>query len=113
MALFRFGNIRWRPGIGLPSAIFLLFFAVSGMSQSSEAARPTHKQLMAVCKAKYGKNVVSVTISKNGTITCHTQVTRQMTRAEVFEACRKKYGATTIIVVKKKSGWLCRYYGRY
>jgi len=113
MLLLRFGNIRWRPSIGLLSALLLLLFAVSGMSQSSEAARPTHKQLMAVCKAKYGKNVVSVTINKKGTVICHTQVTRQMTRAEVFEACRKKYGATTIIIEKKKSGWLCRYYGRY
>ena len=75
--------------------------------------RPTQKQALAGCKAKYGKNVVSVTINKKGTVICHTQVTRQMTRAEVFEACRKKYGATTIIIEKKKSGWLCRYYGRY
>jgi hypothetical protein len=35
-----------------------------------------------------------------------------MTRAEAYESCKKKYSATTILL-QKKSGWMCRYYGRY
>ncbi len=99
--------------IRFTGAILVCLCAAGGLSQPSEAAVPTQKQALAACKAKYGKKVVSAIVNKNGSITCQSRVTREMTRAEVFEACRKKYGATTIMVSKKKSGWVCRYYGRY
>ena len=98
--------------IGMASAVLLGLFAMIEMAQYSEAAKPTYKQLMAACKAKYGKNVVKAVMNKDGSVVCHLPP-RQMTRAEAFEACRTKYGATTILLVKKKTGWLCRYYGRY
>jgi hypothetical protein len=110
-------NLFMRPartsGIGPVGAILLSLFALGDASLSSDAAQPTHEQLMAACRAKYGKNVADAVLHKNGSVTCKVQVIRQMTRAEAFEACRKKYGATTILLHKTKGGWVCRYYGRY
>jgi hypothetical protein len=106
-------NLWPRSGVGLVGALFLSFLTATEMSLSSNAGQPTHKQLMAACKAKYGKNVVSLVVNKDRSVTCQVGVAREMTRAEVYEACKKKYHATSIMLVKKKNGWLCRYHGLY
>lgn len=80
---------------------------------AAEAAKPSRSDAMAACRAKFGKKVVSVVINKNGSITCQSRVTRPMTRAEVYAACRKKFRATTAFVYKTKAGWLCRYASPY
>jgi uncharacterized protein GlcG (DUF336 family) len=95
--------------VRLVCAVLLSLFAVGHMSLPSDAAKPTQKQAMAACKAKYGKKVVNAIINKNGSLTCQWRVVREMTRAEAYESCRKKFGPTTIFVRKKKSGWECRY----
>lgn len=100
-------------GFGLAGAVLLSLFALGTMALPSDAARPTQKQAVAACKAKYGKKVVNAIVNKDGSLTCQWRVVREMTRAEVYEACKKKYSATTVLVQKKKSGWMCRYYGRY
>lgn len=102
-----------KAGIALAVAFVLALFASGEMSQPSYAAKPSQKQAMAACKAKYGKKVVNAIINKNGSLTCQWRVVREMTRAEVYEACKKRYSATTAMVRKTKTGWVCRYYGRY
>lgn len=99
--------------IRLASAVLLSLFAVGHMSLPSAGAIPTQNQAMAACRAKYGKKVINAIVNKNGSFTCQWRVVREMTRAEVYESCKKKYSATTVMVQKKKSGWMCRYYGRY
>lgn len=87
--------------------------AVTGMSAAVEAAPITQKEALAACRAQYGKKVIKATIGKNGKINCQWQVRREMTRQEVYEACRKKFSATTAMVHKTKTGWRCRYIGRF
>jgi uncharacterized protein GlcG (DUF336 family) len=99
--------------IGFAGAILISWFALGTMVLPSDAAKPTQAQAMAACKAKYGKKVVNAIVNKNGSLTCQWRVVREMTRAEAYESCKKKYSATTILLQKKKSGWMCRYYGRY
>ena len=98
--------------VRLACAVLLSLFAGGHMSLPSDAAKPTQKQAMAACKAKYGKKVINAIVNKNGSLTCQWRVMREMTRAEVYESCRKKFGPTTIFVQKKKSGWVCRYIPR-
>ncbi|WP_119389269.1 hypothetical protein [Taklimakanibacter lacteus] len=99
----------WTAGIRLGACLFLLLFVAGDIQAPAEAAKPTHQQAMAACRAKYGKKVTNVIVNKNGTLTCQWQVRREMTRAEAYESCRKKFGPTTIMLQKKKSGWVCRY----
>jgi hypothetical protein len=103
----------WTASIRLGAFFLFSSLMIVEIPAPAQAAKPTHQQAMAACRAKYGKKVTNAVVNKNGSITCQSRVVRQMTRAEVFEACKKKYGATTIIVQKKGNGWLCRYYGRY
>lgn len=97
----------------LAVAVLLALFVSGKTSAPSYAAKPSQKQAMAACKAKYGKKVVNAIVNKNGTLTCQWRVMREMTRAEVYEACKKRFSATTAMVRKTKTGWVCRYYGRY
>jgi hypothetical protein len=85
----------------------------AGCFSAAEAAQPSQKELLAACRAKYGKGITGAVVKKNGQIVCQEGPGRQATRKEVFEYCRKKYSATTLIVTKKGNGWQCRYYGRY
>lgn len=90
--------------------LFLILFVFGVMpAVTAQAAKPTHQQALAACKAKYGKKVVNAIVNKNGSLTCQWQVYREMTRAEAYESCRKKFGNTTIMMMKKKNGWACRY----
>ena len=82
-------------------------------SAPAEAARPSQKQAMAACRAKYGNDVTSVVVKKNGQIVCQEGPGREATRKEVFEWCKKKFSATTIVMQKKGDHWQCLYYGRY
>jgi hypothetical protein len=100
-------------GVGLAGAVLLSLFALGAMAMPSDAAMATQKQAMAACKAKYGKKVINAIVNKNGSLTCQWRVMREMTRDEAYDACKKKHGATTVMLQKKKSGWMCRYYGRY
>lgn len=102
-----------KTGIGLAAAVLLSVFALGDMSLPSEAAKPSQKEALAACRAQYGKKVINASVNKNGTINCQWQVRREMTREEVYEACKKKYSGTNITVRKKNGGWECRYYGRY
>jgi len=88
--------------------------AVTSMPVTAEAARPSNEQLLAACRAKYGKDVTSVSVKKNGQVVCQQGPGPQATRQEIFEYCRRTLGATTLTVRKKANGkWECRYYGRY
>lgn len=100
-------------GIGFAGAVLISLSALGTMVLPSDAAQPTQAQAMATCKAKYGKKVVSAIVNKNGSLTCQWRVVREMTRAEAYEACKERHSATTVLLEKKKSGWSCRYYGRY
>jgi hypothetical protein len=92
----------------------LSLLAVTSMPAPTEAARPSNKQLLAACRAKFGKDVTSVSVKKNGQVVCQQGPGPQATRQEVFEYCRRTLGATTLTVRKKANGqWECRYYGRY
>jgi hypothetical protein len=73
----------------------------------------TQKEALAACRAQFGKKVIKATIAKNGKINCQWQIRREMTRQEVYDACRKKFSATTAMVHKTKTGWRCRYIGRF
>jgi hypothetical protein len=97
----------------LATGILLLLFVASEWAADSEAARPTHEQAMADCRAHFGKKVINAVINKNDSVTCQWQVRREMTHAEAWEACRKQFGATQAFVQKKKDGWWCRYKARY
>lgn len=100
-------------GIRLAGAVLLSVFALGDMSAPSEAAKPSQKEALAACRAQYGKKVVNAIMDKSGKVTCQWQVRREMTREEVYEACKKKYSGTNITVRKKNGTWMCRYYGRY
>jgi len=92
----------------------LPLLTVTSMSAPAEAARPSNKQLLAACRAKFGKDVTSVSVKKNGQVVCQQGPGPQATRQEIFEYCRRTLGATTLTVRKKANGkWECRYYGRY
>lgn len=106
MTLCNASNARWM-------AAFLICGALAGMSVAVEAAPIAQKEAMAACRAQYGKKVISAVVQKNGKVSCQWQVRREMTRSEVYEACRKKYGGTNITVRKRNGSWVCRYYGRY
>lgn len=88
-------------------------FTAMGLAAPAEAG-VSKKQAMAACRAKYGKDVTSVTIKKNGQIVCQEGPdSTSATRKEVFEYCKRKFGATTVVVQKKGKRWQCLYYGRY
>jgi hypothetical protein len=88
-------------------------FMVMGLSAPAEAG-VSKKQAMAACRAKYGKDVTSVVIKKNGQIVCQEGPSgKSASRAEVYEWCKRKFGATTVVVQKKGDRWHCLYYGRY
>jgi hypothetical protein len=92
----------------------LSMLAVTQMAVPAEAARPSQKQLLAACRAKFGMGVTSVSVSKNGRVVCQQGPGPGATRKEVFDYCKKNLGATTLTVRKKANGkWECRYYGRY
>jgi hypothetical protein len=105
----RVGTARVRPVVAAGLALII----AAGWMAAAHAAAPSQKEAITACRAQYGKKVINAIVHKNGKVTCQWQVVRQMTRAEVFEACRKKHGATTLLIRKKKNGWECRYYGRY
>lgn len=100
-------------GIRLAGVVLLSVFALGDMSAPSVAAKPLQKEALAACRAQYGKKVVNAIVDKSGKVTCQWQVRREMTREEVYEACKKKYGGTNITVRKKSGSWICRYYGRF
>jgi hypothetical protein len=92
----------------------LSMLALTHMPVPANAARPSQKQLLTACKAKFGMGVTSVSVRKDGQIVCQQGPGPGATRKEVFEYCRKNLGATTLTVRKKANGkWECRYYGRY
>jgi hypothetical protein len=92
----------------------LSVLALGPISAPAEAARPSSKQLLAMCRAKFGMGVTSVSVRKNGQVVCQQGPGPGATRKEVFDYCRKTLGATTLTVRKKANGkWECRYYGRY
>jgi hypothetical protein len=94
--------------------MMLSMLTLTLMPVPADAARPSQKQLLAACKAKFGVGVTSVSVKKNGQIVCQEGPGPGATRKEVFEYCRKSLGATTLTVRKKANGkWECRYYGRY
>ena len=96
----------------LASTLSLL--AVTIMPATAEAARPSNKQLLAACRAKFGKDVTSVSVKKNGQVVCQQGPGPGATRQEIFDYCKRTLGATTLTVRKKANGkWECRYYGRY
>lgn len=101
-------------GLDLAFAAILSLFVMGELSAPAEAARPSYNQLLAACKAKFGMEVTSVSVKKNGQIVCQQGPGPGATRKEIFEYCRKSLGATTLTVRKKANGkWECRYYGRY
>ena len=92
----------------------LSLLAVTSMPVTAEAARPSNKQLLAACRAKFGKDVTSVSVKKNGQVVCQQGPGPGATRQEIFDYCKRTLGATTLTVRKKANGkWECRYYGRY
>lgn len=95
------------------TALLAICVAVAGLPRAAEAAPITQKEALAACRAQFGKKVVKATIGKNGKINCQWQVRREMTRQEAYETCRKKFSATTAMVQKTKTGWRCRYIGRF
>jgi hypothetical protein len=105
--------ILTRTAVGLKLAMAVVLLLGVGATVS-HAARPSHSDAMAACRAKYGKKVINAIINKNGTLTCRWQVVRRpATHKEAYEACRKKFGATQAFVFRKKNGWWCRYKARY
>lgn len=94
-------------------AVLAICAAVAGLSAATEAAPITQKEALAACRAQFGKKVIKATVGKNGKINCQWQIRREMTRQEVYDACRKKFSATTAMVHKTKTGWRCRYIGRF
>ncbi len=99
---------------GVRLAALLVICAMgAGLSATAEAAPITQKEAMAACRAQFGKKVVNATVGKNGKINCQWMVRREMTRQEAYETCRKKFSATTAMVQKTKTGWRCRYIGRF
>ncbi|MFZ5673010.1 MAG: hypothetical protein ACOZAM_08600 [Pseudomonadota bacterium] len=95
------------------AAVLAICAAMAGLSAAAGAAPITQKEALAACRAQYGKKVIKAAIGKNGKINCQWQVRREMTRQDVYEACRKKFSATTAMVHKTKTGWRCRYIGRF
>jgi hypothetical protein len=94
-------------GLAFATALMLLMSAAPAHALS-------YKQAMAACRAKYGKDVTSVVIKKNGQIVCREDPGRTATRQEVYDYCKKKTSAQTLMVRKKSNGrWECRYYGRF
>jgi hypothetical protein len=61
---------------------------------AADAAKPSHFDAMATCRAKYGMGVTSVTITKNGRVICREGPGPNATRQEVYDYCRKRSGAT-------------------
>lgn len=86
--------------------------ALVGLAAVAEAA-VSKKQAMAACRAKYGKDVTSVVIKKNGQIVCQQGPGEQASRKEVYDYCERTFSATTIVMQKKGGRWMCLYYGRY
>ena len=98
----------------LTLAGMLSMLALTYMPVQADAARPSQKQLLAACRAKFGMGVTSVSVRKSGQIVCQEGPGPGATRKEVFDYCKKNLGATTLTVRKKANGkWECRYYGRY
>lgn len=95
------------------AALLAICAAMAGLPGAAAAAPITQKEALAACRAQFGKKVVKATVGKNGKINCLWQVRREMTRQEAYETCRKKFSATTAMVQKTKTGWRCRYIGRY
>ncbi|WP_162914057.1 hypothetical protein [Taklimakanibacter lacteus] len=91
----------------------LSLLALIHMPAPAEAARPSHKQAMAICRSHYGKDITGVVIKKNGQIVCQEGPGAEASRKEVFEWCKRKFSATTVVVQKKGKRWHCLYYGRY
>lgn len=101
-------------GLNLALAAILSLFVMGEVSAPAEAARPSQKQAMAACRAKFGNGITSAVVQKNGQIVCQEGPGPGATREEVFDWCKKTFSATTVTVRKKKGGkWECRYYGRY
>lgn len=99
---------------GVRLAALLVICAVgAGLSATAGVAAITQKEALAACRAQFGKKVIKATVGKNGKINCQWQIRREMTRQEVYDACRKKFSATTAMVQRTKTGWRCRYIGRY
>jgi len=99
---------------GVRLAALLLICAMgAALSATVEAAPISQKEALAACRAQFGKKVIKATVGRNGKINCQWQIRREMTRQEVYDACRKKFSATTAMVQKTKTGWRCRYIGRY
>lgn len=97
----------------LAVAGMLSLLATGEMAHYAEAARPSQKQLLAICRARYGNDISGAVMQKNGQIVCQEGPGREATRDQVFEWCKKKFSATTVTVQKKGNRWHCRYYGRY
>lgn len=105
-------SITTAKGVRL-AAVLAICAATAGLAAAAAAAPITQKEALAACRAQYGNKVSKATIGKNGKINCQWQVRREMTRQEVYEACRKKFSATTAMVHKTTTGWRCRYIGRF
>lgn len=95
------------------AALLAICAAMAGLSVTAGAAAITPNEALAACRAQFGKKVTKATVGKNGKINCQWQVRREMTRQEAYETCRKKFSATTAMVQKTKTGWRCRYIGRF
>lgn len=91
----------------------LAMLGLTQMAGYAEAARPSQKQLLSICRAKYGSDITSASIRKNGQIVCQEGPGTQATRKAVYEWCKKKFNATTIVMQKRGNRWQCLYYGRY
>jgi hypothetical protein len=100
-----------KASLGLAMMVALPLLMAGSWATATLAARLSHADAMAACRAKYGKKVINAIVNKNGTFTCQWQVARPMTHAEVYEACKKKFHSITVFVFKKKDGWYCRYRG--
>ena len=104
----------WRASVRLGALLLLSLFVVIDMPAPAEAARPSNQQVLAACRAKFGKEVTSYSVRKNGQIVCQVGPGPAATRQEIFDYCKRTLGATTLTVRKKANGkWECRYYGRY
>jgi hypothetical protein len=97
-----FVGLTRKTGIGLAGTLLLSLFVQGEMSRSSDAARPTHKQALADCKAKYGKKVAKAIVNKNGSVTCKWWV--RPTRQQALAGCRAKYGKKVVNAIVNKDG---------
>lgn len=86
--------------------------ALTGPAAVAEAA-VSKKQAMAACRAKYGNDVTSVVIKKNGQIVCQEGPGENASRQEVYDYCKRKLNPTMIVMQKKGGRWHCLYSGNY